>query len=104
VNSWEKLKKELISAPIISAPDWSKSFEIMCNAFDFAVSSVLGKHIDSKKHVIYYYSRNLNDAQRNYTITEKEFLAVVFALEKFRPYLLGSKITIFTDYSALGTS
>ena len=43
----------------------------------------------------------LNDAQLNYTTIEKEFLAVVFALEKFRPYLLGSKTTIFTDHSAL---
>ena len=51
--------------------------------------------------MIYYSSRTLNDAQQNYTTTEKEFLAVVFALEKFRPYLLGSKTVIFTDHSAL---
>ena len=51
--------------------------------------------------MIYYSSRTLNDAQLNYTTTEKEFLAVVFALEKFCPYLLGSKITIFTDHSTL---
>jgi len=43
----------------------------------------------------------LNDAQQNYTTTEKEFLAIVFALEKFCPYLLGFKITVFTDHSAL---
>jgi len=51
--------------------------------------------------VIYYLSRTLNNAQLHNTTTEKEFLAVVFALEKFRPYLLGSKITIFTDHSVL---
>jgi len=51
--------------------------------------------------VIYYSSRTLNDAQMNYTTIEKEFLAVVFALEKFRPYLLEPKTTIFTDQSAL---
>jgi len=58
-------------------------------------------HQIGKQHVIYYSSSTLNDAELNYIITEKEFLAVVFALEKFHPYLLGSKITIFFDHSAL---
>ena len=73
----------------------------MCDASDFAISAVLGQRIDNKQHVIYYSSRTLNDAQVNYTTSEKEILAVVFALEKFRPYLLGSKTIIFTDHSAL---
>jgi len=51
--------------------------------------------------MIYYSSKTINDSQLNYTTTEKKFLAVVFTLEKFHPYLLGSKITIFTDHSAL---
>jgi len=70
---WEKLKMELISAPIISALDWSKPFEIMCNASDFAIGTVLGQRIDNKQHVIYYSSRTLNDAQLNYITTEKKF-------------------------------
>jgi len=45
INSWEKLKKDLISAPIISAPDWSKSFKIMCDAFNFAIGVVLGQRL-----------------------------------------------------------
>ena len=73
----------------------------MCDASDFAIGAVLGQRIDNRQHVIYYSSRTLNDAQQNYTMTEKEFLAVVFALEKFRPYLLGSETVIFTDHSAL---
>jgi len=101
INYWEKLKKELISVPIISAPDWSKPFKIMCDASNFSIGAILGHCIDNKWHVIYYSSRTLNDAQMNCTTTEKEFLAVVFALQKFRPYLLGSKPTIFTDHSAL---
>ena len=68
----------------------------MCDASDFAIGAY-----DNKQHVIYYSSRTLNDAQLNYTTTEKEFLAVVFALEKFCLYLLGSKTIIFTDHSAL---
>jgi len=62
INSWEKHKKELISAPIISAPDWSKQFEIMCDASDFAIGVVLMQRIDNKQQVIYYSSRTLNDA------------------------------------------
>ena len=81
--------------------DWSKPFEIMCDAFDFAIGAVLEQRVDNKQHVIYYSSRILNDAQLHYTTTEKEFLAVVFALEKFRPYLLGFKTIIFTDHYAL---
>ena len=57
INSWEKLKKEFISALIISTSDWSKLFEIMCDASDFAISVVLGQHIDNKQHMIYYSSR-----------------------------------------------
>ena len=73
----------------------------MCNASDFTIGAFLGQRIDNRQHVIYYSSRTLNDAKQNYTTTEKEFLAVVYALEKFRPYLLGSKMVIFTDHSAL---
>ena len=67
----------------------------------FAIDAIFGQRIDNKQHVIYYLSRTLNDAQINYTTTEKEFLVVVFAMEKFRPYLLGSKTIIFTDHYAL---
>ncbi|RVW70523.1 Retrovirus-related Pol polyprotein from transposon 297 [Vitis vinifera] len=56
---------------------------------------------DGKPYVIYYASKTLNEAQRNYTTTEKELLAVVFALDKFRAYLVGSFIIVFTDHSAL---
>jgi len=101
LKSWEKLKQDLISAPIICAPDWAQPFEIMCNASNFAIGAVLGQHIDNRQHMIYYSSMTLNDAQQNYTMTEKEFLAVVFALENFWLYLLGSRTVIFMDHSAL---
>jgi len=104
IKSWEKLKRELISAPIISALDWSKPFEIICDASDFTIGAVLGQRIDNKKHMIYYSSRTLTDAQLNYTTTEKEFLAVVFASEKFCPYLLGPKSSFSPIILHLGTS
>jgi len=67
---------------------------------DYAVGAVLVQRIDKLPHVIYYASRTLNDAQLNYSTTEKELLAVVFALDKFRSYLLGSKIIIYSDHAA----
>ncbi|RVW59031.1 Retrovirus-related Pol polyprotein from transposon 17.6 [Vitis vinifera] len=67
----------------------------------FIKGVVLGQREDGKPYVIYYASKTLNEAQRNYTTTEKELLAVVFALDKFRAYLVGSFIIVFTDHSAL---
>ncbi|KAJ9544643.1 hypothetical protein OSB04_024350 [Centaurea solstitialis] len=82
-------------------PDWNQPFEIMCDASDYAVGAVLGQRINNHFQPICYASRTLNDAQENYTTTEKELLAVVFAVEKFRSYLVLSKIIVYTDHSAL---
>ena len=71
------------------------------DASDFTVGAVLGQRKISTSSVVYYASKTMNDAQRNYTTTEKEMLAIVFALEKFCPYLLGGTTTVFTDHSAL---
>jgi hypothetical protein len=86
---------------IIQPPNWGAPFEIMCDASDYAVGAVLGQRIDKLPHVIHYASWTLNDAQLNYSTTEKELLAVVFALDKFRSYLLGSKVIIYSDHAAL---
>nr|XP_027109420.1 uncharacterized protein LOC113729309 [Coffea arabica] len=99
--AFERLKKELISAPIITSPDWSLPFELMCDASDYAVGAVLGQKKEGRLHVIYYASKLLNEAQLNYATTEKELLAVIFALDKFRSYLVGSKVIIYTDHAAL---
>ena len=73
----------------------------MCDASDFAVGVILRERIDKKPTAICYASKTLADAQLNYTTTEKELLVVIFALEKFRPFILGSKITVYTDHAAL---
>ncbi|XP_034213009.1 uncharacterized protein LOC117625579 [Prunus dulcis] len=101
MNAFNTLKRELTSAPIIMAPDWSLPFELMCDASDYAIGAVLGQRVNKLPHVIYYASRTLNDAQLNYSTTEKELLAVVFALEKFRSYLVGSKVIVYSDHAAL---
>ncbi|CAM8892724.1 unnamed protein product [Rhodiola kirilowii] len=100
-EAFDELKHALTSTPIIRAPDWSKGFEIMCDASDYAIGAVLGQRDERKPVVIYYASRTLDSAQRNYSTTEKELLAVVFALEKFRSYLLGTKVIGYSDHAAI---
>ena len=90
-----------MEAPILKSPNWDLPFEIMCDASDFALGVVLGQWINKKPTAICYSSKLLADAQLNYTTIEKEFLPVVFSLEKFRTYVLGSKIIVYTDHVAL---
>ena len=73
----------------------------MCDVSDYTIVAVLGQRIGKASHVIYYASRTLNDAQRNYSTTKKEFLAIVFALENFRSYLLGTKVIVYSDHAAI---
>ena len=100
-ESFEKLKSHLTTAPIVRAPNWQLPFEVMCDASDLAIGAVLGQREDGKPQVVYYASKTLNEAQRNYTTTEKELFVVVYALDKFRAYLVGADIVIFTDHSTL---
>jgi hypothetical protein len=64
----------------------------MCDASDYAVGTVLGQRKEGRVHAVYYASKTLNEAQLNYATTEKELLAVVFAFEKFRSYIVNSKV------------
>ena len=82
-ESFEELKFHLTTAPIVRAPNWQLPFEVMCDASDLAIGAVLGQRENGKPHVVYYASKTLNEAQRNYTTTEKELLTVVYALDKF---------------------
>ena len=94
-------EKTLVTAPVIITPDWSKPFEIMRDASDWAVGAVLDQKKEKIFHFIYYASKTLNNAQINYLTTEKELLVVVFTFEKFRSYLIGTKIIVHTDNAAI---
>ena len=100
MNFW-RAKAIFDDFPIVRAPNWQLPFEVMCDASDFAIWVVLGQREDGNPYVIYYASKTLDEVQRNYTTTEKELLAVVFALNKFRAYWVGSFIVVFIDHSAL---
>ena len=73
----------------------------MTDSSDFAVGTVLGQRKDKKLHVIYYASRTINEAQCRYAMTEKELLAIVYAFEKCRSYLVGYKVIVHTDHACL---
>nr|XP_016515230.1 PREDICTED: uncharacterized protein LOC107831949 [Nicotiana tabacum] len=91
LRAFELIKEKLVSAPIMVTPEWSQPFEIMYDASDVAMGAVLGQQRNKMFRPIYYVSGTLNDALVNYASTEKEFFAVVFAFDKFRSYLVGSK-------------
>ena len=98
---FEELKAYLTTAPIVRAPNWKLPFEVMCDASDIAIGAVLRQREGGKPYVVYYARKTLNEAQRNYTTTEKEMLVVVYALDKFLAYLVGSDIIVFMDHSTL---
>ena len=85
----------------MAKPDCNSEFEIMCDASDYAMGVILGQKADKMFRAIYYASKTFNEAQENYSTTEKEMLAMVFAYEKFRPYILGSHVIIHTDHPAI---
>ncbi|KAI3463774.1 hypothetical protein Pfo_020437 [Paulownia fortunei] len=101
LQAFDHIKKALISAPIMVIPNWTQLFELMCDASDYAVGVVLGQRKDKIFRAIYYASRTLDDAQQNYTTIEKELLAIVFAFDKFRAYLVGTKVIIYIDHAAI---
>nr|GEY96022.1 transposon Ty3-I Gag-Pol polyprotein [Tanacetum cinerariifolium] len=76
-------------------------FELMCDASDYAIGAVLGQRKMKHFQPIHYASKTMTEAQIHYTTTEKEMLAIVYAFEKFRPYLVLSKSIVYTDHSAL---
>jgi hypothetical protein len=73
----------------------------MCDTNDYAVGAVLGQSKDKKQYAISYASKTLTGPQLNYSTMEKELLAVVFAIEKFRSYLVGTKLVVYTDHATL---
>nr|GEW08160.1 hypothetical protein [Tanacetum cinerariifolium] len=101
IDAFETLKKKLTEASILVVPDWNLPFELMCGASDFAIGVVLGQRMTKHFQPIHYASKTMIEAQIHYTMTEKEMLVVVYAFEKFRPYLVLSKSIVYTDHSAL---
>ncbi|GKD97828.1 reverse transcriptase domain-containing protein, partial [Tanacetum coccineum] len=92
IDAFQTLKKKLTEALILVVPDWN---------LPFAIGAVLGQRRSKHFQPMHYASKTMTEAQIHYTTTEKEMLAVVYAFEKFRPYLVLSKSIVYTDHSTL---
>ncbi|KZS07762.1 Uncharacterized protein APZ42_028456 [Daphnia magna] len=100
-NGFAELKAALVKAAQLAHPDYSKNFEVHPDACDYGIGVALMQERNGQPMPICFVSRILNKSERNYTITEKECLAIVWAVEKFRPYIWGTKIGVKTDHHAL---
>nr|GEV23081.1 DNA-directed DNA polymerase [Tanacetum cinerariifolium] len=101
VEAFQTLKRKLTKASILIALDWDLPFELMCDASDFAINVVLGQRQEKHFRPIHYASKTMTEAESNYTTTEKEMLAVVYAFKKLLSYLIMNKSIVYTDHSAL---
>jgi hypothetical protein len=100
-QAFESVKFCLMTPPTLSCPDFELPFILQTDASSVGVGAVLAQKIDDAEHVVAYASRALTDAERKYSTTEQECLAVVWAIKKFRPYLEGYHFTVITDHSSL---
>ena len=101
-KSFQKLKECLTSAPILKSPDWNVIFHVHIDASNFAIGAILAQPGEKNMDFpISYASRQLNSAEQNYTTIEREGLGMVYAVKKFRHYLLANKFVFFTDHQAL---
>lgn len=100
-NAWTNIKNLLVSAPVLACPDFSKEFIIACDASDFGVAAVLSQMHEDGERVIAYHSKSLTRQERNYSTSEKELLAVLFGVTKFRPYIEGAHFKVITDHHAI---
>ena len=88
-------------APILHFPNQKLPFHISSDASDIAIGAVLGQEEDKKPYVIYYISKSVTPTKLNYIVTEKELLAVIYAINKFRHYITGYQVLLYTDHSAI---
>lgn len=100
-KSFEILKLALVSEPVLGNPDFSKPFYIQTDASDYAVAGILYQIINEREKVIGYFSKKMTPNQLNYSVTEKEALAVLLSVEKFRPYIEGVRFHVLSDHASL---
>lgn len=99
--AFQQLKDALLSAPCLHAPDFKRPFILQTDASGEGLSGVLTQSYDDGEHPVAYISRQLNKAEQNYSATEWECLAVVWAVGQYEPYLIEAPFTVVTDHSAL---
>ena len=101
-EAFEKLKLAMTTAPVLRKPNFQQDWVLDVDASDVALGAVLGQEDeDGVVHPVYFWSRQLGDPEKNYSVTDRECLAVVAACKKFRPYILGRHVTVYSDHTAV---
>jgi len=95
------LKGNLTTTPILRGPNWVLPFHIHADASHKAIGAALGQKEDKFPHAIYFISKNLSKTELNYTVTEKELLAIVHSLNKFRDYITCYQTFVHTDHATI---
>ena len=100
-KAFEILRDALTEAPILAFPDINKPYKVYTDASNYAIGAALVQETELGERIIQYLSHQLNETQQRWPIIEKEAYAIIYNVQKFRPYLLGSKFTIMTDHKPL---
>lgn len=100
-EAFQSLKTKLCESPVLAYPDFNKPFILSTDASGQALGAILSQIIDGQEHPIAYASRQLKPPEKNYSTTEREYLAVMFGIKYYRCYLMGKKFTIITDHRPL---
>ena len=100
-TAFDRLKTLLTTSPITAFPDFSQAFRLYTDPSTAGLGAILAQVRDGKEHIICCASRALNHAKKSYSATKLECLAIVWAVAKFRPYLVAMPFEVFTDHYAL---
>lgn len=101
IEAFDNLKHALTTAPVLKHPDFAEPFYIQCDASEYGIGAILfQKGCDGEDNPIAFNSQKLNGCQKNYSVTEKECLAAVMAVKRFRPYVKMMKFTVITDHAS----
>jgi len=101
VRAFEQIREHSVTAPTLAYPNFELPFTLQTDASSVGLGAVLTQTIEGEERVIAFASRALTDPEKRYSVTEQECLAVIWAIQKFRPYLEGYKFTMITDHSSL---
>ncbi|KAH8238756.1 hypothetical protein KR032_001286, partial [Drosophila birchii] len=100
-QAFQELKTRLTEAPVLVSPDFEQKFVLQTDASEYGIGAVLTQTTDGQERVVAYASRRLNSAERNYSVTKKECLAIVWAVRRMRCYIEGYMFEVITDHQAL---
>jgi len=98
-NVWEDIKNQYVQAPILISPNWELEFYVHSYASHLTIGVIHAQNpIGKFDQLVMYASRLLNSIESNYIIIERETLMMVYALHKFKHYLLGNRVVFYVEH------